>query len=59
VQLDWFIKGQLLRGLPVIHEPKTPLGIIHKESGISPVIVPGFQFWPKSETLGLGGTQPT
>jgi hypothetical protein len=26
VQLDWFIKGRLVCGLPVIHAPKIPLG---------------------------------
>jgi hypothetical protein len=36
---------------------KDPLGSFEKSKGISPV-PPGFQFWPKSESLGLNGAQP-
>jgi hypothetical protein len=31
VQLDWFIKSQVVCGFPVIYVPKIPLGIIQKE----------------------------
>jgi hypothetical protein len=34
---------------------KDPVGSFEKRRGIS--WVPGFQFWPKSETLGLNGAQ--
>jgi hypothetical protein len=30
-QFDWFIKGQVMCGLPVIHAMKKTLGIIRKE----------------------------
>jgi hypothetical protein len=36
VQLDWFIKGRVVCGLPVIHSPKIPHGIIRKSVGESP-----------------------
>jgi hypothetical protein len=35
VQLDWFVKGGVLCGLPV-HAPKRLLGIIQKEWGNLP-----------------------
>jgi hypothetical protein len=39
VQLDWFIKDQLVCGLPVIHAPKRPLGM-------GSYIKSSFHFWP-------------
>jgi hypothetical protein len=61
VQLDWLIKNRVVGGLPVIHapevkEPLHALGSFENSRGISPV--PGFQFWSKSEPLGLNSAQP-
>jgi hypothetical protein len=39
----------------VIDAPKSPWIIRKKSRGISPV--PGFQFWPNSESLGLNEAQ--
>jgi hypothetical protein len=36
VPIDWFIKGRVVCGLPVIHAPERPLGIIRKEKGNLP-----------------------
>jgi hypothetical protein len=54
VKLDWFIQSRVVVDcLWFVHV--SLLGIIGKEWGIS--TVPDFQFWPKSKSLGLSGTQ--
>jgi hypothetical protein len=55
LQFDWFIKGQVVCGLPVIHAPKRPLGSL--EMGFSPVL--GLQFWSKSDLLCLNSAPPS
>jgi hypothetical protein len=55
VQLNWFKLSKPSGDCLWFVHLKDPLESFKMSKGISPVL--GFQFWPKSESLGLNGAQ--